>query len=410
MGKKLHYAWIVFAGCCLLQAGTLGMIYNCQGIFYTPVSQAFGFSVGDVALNRTLVGVGSCIMLPFTGRLLEKYDVRVTLTIASAVFALCTFLMGSYTKLYEWYVTSVIQGLAAAFLLFVPVPIILGRWFSRKTGTVMGLASAFAGVVGIIMNPVGGRIIETSGFAAAYRVFGIASAVVVLPATLFLLRSRPAEMGLEPYGYEPAAAAAGTDAGPQGPTLGEAVRSPTLYVMLLAIALLGYGGGACQSFTSFGMTLGMTVTAASALVSAAMAGNLVGKVGLGALHDKAGIKATLYTLVGCVGCGYVIMATCGMPALIGGAFLCGCTMAMSGVVVPILVKKMFGARAFASVYAWTTAVYTLINSFAAALNGYIYGAAGSYIPAWWMVVGFVCVGTALITLAMRAVEKKGAVL
>ncbi|MEA4911940.1 MAG: MFS transporter [Oscillospiraceae bacterium] len=404
MRKRPHYAWFVFVGCCLLQAGTLGMIYNCQGIFYTPVSEAFGFSVGDVALNRTLVGLGSCVMLPFTGKLLEKYDVRITLTVASVVFALCTFLSGSFTKLYAWYIASLIQGLAAAFLLFIPAPIIINRWFSKMNGTLMGVASAFAGVVGIIMNPVGGRLIETIGFSATYRVFGAASLIVVLPATLLLLRSYPSDLGLLPFGSDAQPAERSADA--QGPALSEVLRSPWLYVTILAIGLLGYGGGACQSFTSFGVTLGMTVSGASVLVSAAMAGNLAAKIGLGALNDKAGIKAALYALACAVGAGYVVMATCRMPALLGGAFLCGCTMAMSAVIVPILLKKMFGTRAFSSVYSWATAVYTLVNSFAAALNSYICDAAGSYVPAWYMIVGFVCAGAVLITLAMRAVEKK----
>ncbi len=404
MSKKPHYAWFVLLGCCLLQGGTLGVIYNCQGVFYTPVSEAFGFSVGDVAMCRTLLGVGSCVMLPFAGKLLEKYDVRITLTAATVIFAFCTFFMSTFDTLFEWYAASVLQGLAGAFLLFVPTPIILNRWFHKGTGTAMGVSSAFSGIAGVVMNPICGHIIETGGYPAGYRLLAVVCLAMSLPATLLLLRSRPSELGLRPYG---AAQSENEDAAAlSGPPMGEIARSPWFCISVVSIALLGFGGGSAQSFTGFGVSLGMSVTAGSALVSAAMAGNLVGKVGLGLFNDKAGIRATLYLNAAAVLCGYAIMATCGMPLLLGGAFFCGTSMSMSAVLIPALTKKMFGARAFASAYSWVTAAYTLVNSFAPTLNGYIFDATGNYIPAWIVVICVVFTGGVLTTVCMRAVEKK----
>ena len=31
--KKIHYAWFILAGCCIMQGAGLGLINNCSGVF-----------------------------------------------------------------------------------------------------------------------------------------------------------------------------------------------------------------------------------------------------------------------------------------------------------------------------------------------------------------------------------------
>ena len=50
--NRLHYAWFILAGCCILQGATLGLINNCAGVFYSPICKELGFELGKLLLWR----------------------------------------------------------------------------------------------------------------------------------------------------------------------------------------------------------------------------------------------------------------------------------------------------------------------------------------------------------------------
>ena len=48
---RIHRAWWMLIGCCLLQGGSLGIIHNCRGIFYDPVIEDLGFGMGAFSFS-----------------------------------------------------------------------------------------------------------------------------------------------------------------------------------------------------------------------------------------------------------------------------------------------------------------------------------------------------------------------
>ena len=48
--NRLHYAWFILAGCCILQGATLGLIDNCAGVFYSPICKELGFELGKLTM------------------------------------------------------------------------------------------------------------------------------------------------------------------------------------------------------------------------------------------------------------------------------------------------------------------------------------------------------------------------
>ena len=51
---KFHYAWLILAGCCILQGASLGLVNNCAGVFFSPVCEELGFEMGELTFYRTL--------------------------------------------------------------------------------------------------------------------------------------------------------------------------------------------------------------------------------------------------------------------------------------------------------------------------------------------------------------------
>lgn len=125
MEKKFHYAWLILAGCCILQGASLGLINNCAGVFYSPVCEELRFEVGSLAFYRTLFSISSALALPFVARSFRKMDVRLVISVAAVVFGGCNVAMGTFHNLWQWYAAGLIQGAASSFLCMLPAPILL---------------------------------------------------------------------------------------------------------------------------------------------------------------------------------------------------------------------------------------------------------------------------------------------
>ena len=89
--KKIHYAWFILAGCCIMQGASLGLINNCSGVFYSPVCQDLGFEMGKFTFYRMLYSISSALVLPFVAKSFQKLDVRAVISAAAVVFWNCNY-------------------------------------------------------------------------------------------------------------------------------------------------------------------------------------------------------------------------------------------------------------------------------------------------------------------------------
>ena len=148
--KKIHYAWFILAGCCIMQGASLGLINNCSGVFYSPVCQDLGFEMGKFTFYRMLYSISSALVLPFVAKSFQKLDVRAVISAAAVVFGVSNMAMGTFTELWQWYAAGMIQGIASSFLCMIAAPILLNNWFHKKAGMAVGISAAFSGLMGMM--------------------------------------------------------------------------------------------------------------------------------------------------------------------------------------------------------------------------------------------------------------------
>lgn len=72
----LHYAWVIMIACCFIQAGQLGIIMNCGGIFLQPVSSSIGCGRGDLAIYMTLQAWALALTMPLVGKWLPTKNIN----------------------------------------------------------------------------------------------------------------------------------------------------------------------------------------------------------------------------------------------------------------------------------------------------------------------------------------------
>lgn len=382
--KKLHYAWIILAGCCIMQGATLGLINNCVGVFYSPVCKDLGFEMGKFTFYRMLYSISSALALPFVAKSFRKFDVRIVISIAAVVFGISTAMMGTYQELWQWRVTGVIQGIASSFVCMIPAPIILGNWFKKKTGTAVGISAAFSGLIGMIGSSCLGMAIPAFGWRVCYMAVGVISMALVLPVSIFILRYKPEQMGLLPYGAKEENGVAGTSESTSVSSDAESVtfltliRQPEFY-----IAMFAYGASAaCAYLNSFltpcGVAAGLALQAAAMMTTLALLGNMASKLILGRVSDRIGIIRTFQLSVILALFGHALLFAGSRQSVMAGSLLFGVTPPLSSVMMPLFCRIFWKGDTYSTSYAYATMVGTLLGAPFNMWFGTFYDITGTY--------------------------------
>lgn len=362
-----HYGFVIVFCCCLIMGIDVALVFSCAGIFYAPVSDALGVSIGTFGLYMSISYIASTLMLPLAGRLIERYGSRRLLTLNSMLLGVCVAAMGLFSAVWEFYAAGVLMGITLAFLLYLSFPILVNAWFRTKVGLMIGICSAASGIGGMIFNPIGGAIISEHGWRWAYITFGALILLVVTPLLGLLLRDRPEDKGLLPYGCRPAetrtssesdsSATAEAHVGPsaselQGVTYSDAIRMPVFYAVLL-FAFIMMAVSTLNLFIPKYMTLsGFSEVDASLAAAAVMAGVTGGKLLLGAINDRNCLLGVLVcTLFGVAGILILLLAPATMWIMMTGCFLFGWEYAGVTVQTAMLTSHAFGKRHYTRIYA-----------------------------------------------------------
>lgn len=377
--KKLHYAWFILAGCCVMQGATLGLINNCAGVFYSPICKELGFELGKLTMYRMLYCISSALALPFVAKSFRKYDVRIVISAAAVIYGGCAALMGTFHELWQWYATGVIQGIASSFVCMIPAPIILGNWFKKKTGTAVGISAAFSGLIGMIGSSCLGMAIPAFGWRVSYIVVGIVSTVLVLPVSLFVLRYKPEQMGLLPYGAEETEKpAAVRESGESSVTLKELLHQPEFYIAMAAY----WTSAACAYLNAFltpcGIAAGLTLQVAAMMTSLSLLGNMSSKLILGKISDSLGIIRTFEVSIALAFFGHVLLFMGNPATVMAGSLFYGVTLPLSSVMMPLFCRIFWKGDTYSTAYAYSTMVGTLLGAPFNMWFGTFYDMTGDY--------------------------------
>ena len=413
-----HYAYAIVAACIAITCLPCALVLSCAGIFFTPVSEFFGVAKATFTLYFSIVNLAMMCTLPVWGKLLSKLDARVALSAAVIAAGVGLLGMSQCQQMWQFYVCGAVLGIGVAPLIYLSVPTLINAWCVKKVGFFVGLCMAFTGIGGVIFNPIGTALINSGaeGWRTAYFVFGLIVLVGTLPFTLLVVRSKPADKGLLPYGAEEAEASAEAageaEAEPavDGMPASAAMKTTAFFALAAFCGLITLNQTIYQFLPSYAQSFADTlpaVAAASGVVaSAAMAGQAIGKVLLGAINDKS-VKLGICVGVGAGVIGVTLMWLMPgvMALLLAGAFLFGVVYAMTTVQTPLLVRTVFGSADYTNIYSRISMVGSFMGTVAAVFWGFVCDSAGGY-PLMF-ILGYVCMAAcALLAFFSLAWMKK----
>lgn len=389
----VHRGILVLVACCLICFSTVTLSFNTMGIFYTPAGQDLGIETGRFGTYMSVQYLAMAVSMVFGGRILHRFDARWVLTVCCTMVSVGIIAMSTYNFIWQFYISGILIGCANSILLYLMVPTMIDRWFKDRVGFFVGICLAFTGIGAIVFNPVGGWIIESFGWRAGYLAFGLVTACVGIPSALFLIRNKPEDMGLFPWGKSVAAGAAGVGgaAGASGSQEGvaeairgvmfnDAIRTPALWLVALYAGLMDVGITLNYYIPSYVSSLEFGIFAASTISAAVMAGQMVGKILLGFIND-INVKAGVVTAVGSGAVGVALMnflGGSGIGFLYVGAFFYGVFFAGATVTTSLMTRGIFGSKDYSRVFSVVSTVATLSSAFSSAIWGAVIDVTGSY--------------------------------
>ncbi len=393
--RKIFYGWWIVVGAFFLNFAGIGIVMNTMGVFIKPVTESLGFTRGGFTLYFTIAALSMMVMAPVMGKLLERYNIRLIMTVCTTMMAASFALFSQCRTLTQFYIVAVFLGIGSAGSHIIPVSMMITNWFIDKRGLAMGIVFAATGVGGMIFNPLANWIILNYSWQAAFLTFGLAIGLASVPTALFIVRARPADKGLLPYGGEAALARqSATEQG--GLTATEAFRTGAFWLLALIILLIAIANmGVLHHIVPYLTDLGFSSTTATTLMSLHMAMLIFGKVLAGSLADRLGLlKSYLLLMVGLMVSITLLYGSHWMWVAVVFNILFGFSIAVRTVLPPLMTARVLGQKHFAVIYGFLNIFTTLGTAVGVPLSGFIYDATKSYSLAFALYIGLCLITTA----------------
>ena len=365
-GNKPHYAWLVMIAYGLMMSGTIGSFSVVGAQWFYPVSTDIGCELSTLTLYTTIEMVCMGLAMPLVGNLLTRVKLPVILIAAVAMEVLATVAMAFYDEPWMWYVSGVFVGLGLAATSTVTVTPTMGNWFAKKTGFAIGVVWAIQALYCAVASPLFATIIEAIGWRSSYFVLAAASACLALPAIVFVIRYRPEDKGLLPYGYEEAAGRAKTLAPSTAPGVPAAAAFRSVPFLLCVGVVMLCQGTACMNaiFPTYAEVVGLGAVVGGLMVSSASLCDIVFNPLAGATSDKFGSTRAMVLWTGITMVSFVVLYF-SSESVVGscvGAGLNDAMYAITGVGYSTFALSIFGMRDFEKIFSRITSCGYLVAS------------------------------------------------
>jgi OFA family oxalate/formate antiporter-like MFS transporter len=379
------------------------------------------YMIQDLGLDRRTLGLMVSVYMlmsglpgPLVAMVVNRFGVRATLVIGSAILLLGTLSMAT--------IVDSGAGAVVAFGLLVGLGVVTGGalaaqtgtafWFVRRRALAIALILSAGGIGGFIAARVLSWLIEWAdgNWRAGWWLITGMALVSLLVAALFV-REKPEHLGQQPDGGAAASGSHGKASSRVHITdeiwsFGDALRSPALWLLLIS------SFGASAGFTQVMAhaiphleDLGIPTDVGSKTFSIVVVSTLLGKLMLGVFGDRIDPRYLWAITAVAFGVGMLVLlhadtvlkmnvfAVC-VGLGFGGGLVCMMT----------VLSNYFGSAAYASVIGVTLATQTTVGALGSFVAGDLYERFGSYsVP--FTATAILCFAGAILLVIIRPPQR-----
>jgi sugar phosphate permease len=405
MKFRFHYGWVV-VGVTFITLLVGAGVRSTPGVLMVPFEDEFHWSRATisfaVAVSLMLYGV----MGPFAASFMERFGVRRTMVSALSLLAigvaLTTFMRESWQLVLLW---GVVVGVGAGVIANVLGAVVAARWFTARRGLVIGLLTGSAAAGQLIFLPTFAAVTAHFGWRTTVLTVAVV-ALIVIPLVALLMRERPQDVGLAPYGEtggpKPAAApASGNPFWLALRTLADAARTRAFWLLAGSFFCCGASTNGLIGTHLIPACLdnGIPEVTSAGLLAAMGMFNMIGTTGSGWLSDRVDNRVLLAVYYSLRGLSLIYLPFSFVSFYGLGLFAVFYGLDWIATVPPTvrLIVTSFGKEKSGIVYGWIFAAHQVGASAAAYFAGLMRADLGSYLQAF-ILSGLICLAAAVMVM------------
>jgi len=358
------------------------------------------------------------LLAPVAGVLVDRVGPRRVIEVGVVLLSAAFVLGATVAAPWQLYLyTGVLGATGLVALGWVPMGVLLSRWFAERRGRAAGFAFSGMGVGVFAVGPLAQWLIGALGWRAASALLGAGAFAVLLPLVLLGLRDAPAEpragrrggdgtglgaaSGVPKRGAPPLPSSPRTD-----PTLRDALGTREFWALWLAYFFTPLA--VFPVFThqvAFAIDLGFAPLFAATIFGLMGLMSTAGRIGFGLAADRFGGPLSATISFGCTAGGALaLLALEGSPRagwLVGYAVLFGLGFGARGPIITAMASDLFAGRRFGLIYG----VLNVGNGLGAAVGpwfgGWVHDVTRSYRGAFLASVVFCALGAGAFWFTRR---------
>jgi MFS transporter, OFA family, oxalate/formate antiporter len=378
--SKVHYGWIIVIAFFTIWTVVYGIQYS-FGIFFRNLQDELGCSRGTVSWAMTIQLIVFALILVPAGWAIDRFSIRILYSTAAFVFGLPLALCRWVSEPWQLYLLYGLMGVSAG--IYVPsIFTVITRWFTKKRGLAMGLASSGAGFGALVVPPLTNELITSCGWRNTFVIFGLASFIILFVCTQFI-KNQP-ETAPDKTQSAVAKSADRDQTRRSNPlqemTFGQAVRTrETMFIIVAAATAQLASRMIVVHIAPHATDMGISPFAAAMALSTIGCGSLLGRIVMGFVQDRIGARSSMIICLITMGvCLFALpFMTSDVPFFIF-AILFGLAFGGDVPQVPAITVQCFGVASMGVIYALIATAVHLLSSLGPFAAGYIFDVTHSY--------------------------------
>ena len=231
VNTKFFYGWIIvgIANIGIFSSGP-GQSHTFS-VFVEPISQDLQLSSASIASAYGLATLIAAFLLPYMGKLIDRYGARFSLIIISIILGISCIFFGAASNFLMLTVGFGFLRFFGQGSLMLGCANLVSQWFDSKRGFAMSLMALGFGMSMAVHPPLSQLLIDEYGWKYAWIILGVSTWIIMVPALFILAWNNPENIGLKPDGEKKTKLTKDEVQVIEGLNLKEALKENSFYIL-----------------------------------------------------------------------------------------------------------------------------------------------------------------------------------
>lgn len=398
---RIFYGWVIVVSIIISSFIIMG-VNSSFGVFFKSLEDAFNLTRATTSAILSVRMIFSGVFAFLGGWAVDRYGPRVVFSIMGFFIGLSLILTAQTTTVWQLFITYSLLPAAGAGAAYVVMVSTVSRWFDRKRGLALGIASSGGGLGLALVAPFSTFLIGSFKWRNTLMILGGIAWLVILPLSQ-LLKKDPSEIGALPDGATPAYQ---TSEVKQGATSSQKVlllrmlRTTNFWSFLFIWLLMAFSWSFVMThIIPHAIDLGFSAIESATILSLSGIAMIAGRLTAGVITDKLSGKVVAITcslLQAAALLWLVWVQELWMLYLFG--LIQGFTMGGFSTTITVLISRTFGLNDIGKILGALEIGIFIGAAIGPFLGGLIFDASDSYTLAFLIMTGTILARALLVIL------------